>query len=151
MIAETDVEIEVDYIEYDIPLLLSKKAMKKSGMLIDMRDDTVTAYGKKGKLVTTSSGHYCIPLSRKSSQDEIEQILAVNLEDIAEKERYKWMVKLHKQFGHTPKDKFVAFMKDARVWHDALEKHLDRISQGCEGCIKRQRNPDKPVVCLPMA
>jgi hypothetical protein len=105
--------------------------------------------------VTTSSGHYCIPLTRKRSQDEIEQILAmilaVNLEDIPEKEQYKWMVKLHKQFGHTPKDKFVTFMKDARVWHLGLEKHLDRIIQGCEGFFKRQRNPDKPVVCLQMA
>lgn len=151
VIAGMEVELEVDYVDSDIPLLLSKKAMKKAGMVIDMRDDTVTAFGKKTKLVTTSSGHYCIPLSRRSTQEEVDQILAVNLVEIPDKEQYKWMVKLHKQFGHTPKDKFIVFMKDARVWHDGLEKHLDRIIQGCEGCIQRQRNPDRPVVCLPMA
>ena len=102
VIAGTEVEIEVDYVLSDIPLLLSKKAMKKAGMVIDMRDDTATAFGKKTKLVTTSSGHYCIPLSRRSSQEEIKQILAVNLEEIPDKEQYKWMVKLHSERGTMP-------------------------------------------------
>ena len=151
VVGEKNMEIEADVVSSDIPLLLSKKAMKKSGMVIDMRDDTVSVYGKKMKLVTTSVGHYCISLFKRRTQDELNQVLAVNLENITEKEQYKYMVKLHRQFGHTPKPKFINFMKDAGVWHDGLEKHLDRIIEGCVGCLKKKRNPNKPVVCLPMA
>ena len=42
-------------------------------------------------------------------------------------------------------------MKDAKAWHAGLEKHLDKIISQCVGCIKKKRNPAKPVVGLPMA
>ena len=62
----------------------------------------------------------------------------------------KQMKKVHRQFGHTPKDKFMRFIKDANVWNDSLEKHLDTVISGCKGCIILKRRPDKPVVSLPM-
>ena len=60
------------------------------------------------------------------------------------------MKKVHRQFGHTPKDKFMRFIKDANVWNDSLEKHLDTVIRGCKGCIILKRRPDKPVISLPM-
>ena len=42
-------------------------------------------------------------------------------------------------------------MKYANVLHGGLEKHLDKIIKSCDGCIKKMRNPNKPVVSLPMA
>ena len=154
VLAGHNVSLEIDVVDSDIPLLLSKKAMKKAGMSINMQDDTVTAFGKKERLVTTSSGHYCMPLlgeAEENAEKIIEEILAVNLEELSEKEQFKAMDKLHKQFGHTPKEKFVTFMKDANSWHSDLDQHLDRIIGSCEGFIRKQRNPNKPVVGLPMA
>ena len=85
--------------------------MKKTGMVIDMRDDTTTALGKKTKIVTTISGHYNISLSKGSYQEDFKQILAVNLKDISDKDQHKWIVKLLKHF-----------MRDAGVWHKGTGK-----------------------------
>ena len=59
-VAGKKVEIEADMVSSDIPLLLSKMAMKKASMKLNMENDTVIVYGKKVNLVTTISGHYCI-------------------------------------------------------------------------------------------
>ena len=61
------------------------------------------------------------------------------------------MKKLHRQFGHTPKDKFIAFMKDAKAWNSSLEKHLDRVIDLYKGCWILKRNTDRPAVSMPMA
>ena len=58
ILAGNKVDIEMDVVKSNIPLLLSKKAMKKVGMKIDMTDDTVIVFGKKEKLATTSNGLY---------------------------------------------------------------------------------------------
>ena len=148
------VKLEVDVIESDIPLLLSKKAMKKAGMSIDLKDDTVTVFGRREKLLTTSNGHYCLLLldrTDKAIEQSVGLILAVDLESLSEGEQFKAIVKLLKQFGHAPKEKFITFMKDAKAWNKNLLKHLDRVTESCEGCIMRMRNLDKPVVSFPMA
>lgn len=153
-LAGTSVTIGVDVIDSDIPLLLSKQAMKKAGMNIDLQNDVATVFGKEEKLITTTCGHYCMPLLGEADdgiEKVIEEVLAIDLENIAEKDQIKAMEKLHKQFGHTSKEKFVNFMKDAKAWHAGLEKHLDNIISQCVGCIKKKRNPAKPVVGLPMA
>ena len=153
-LAGTSVTIGLDVIDSDIPLLLSKQAMKKACMNIDLQNDVATAFGKEEKLITTSCGHYCMPLlgdANDGIEKVVKDVLAIDLESAAEKDQMEAMEKLHKQFGHTSKEKFVNFMKDAKAWHDGLEKHLDHIISKCVGCIKKKRNPAKPVVGLPMA
>ena len=61
-IGNNSVMIEVDIIDSDIPLLLSKEAMKKAKMKIDLEDDTAIVLGQRITLNTTSAGHYVIPL-----------------------------------------------------------------------------------------
>ena len=61
-IAETPVILSTDVIDYDIPLLLSKKAMKKANTQIDFCEDKVHIFGRKIDNKFSSSGHYCIPL-----------------------------------------------------------------------------------------
>jgi len=56
-------EIETDVVECDVPLLLSKKAMKKGKMCIDFEKDTALIGGKSIKLSLSSCGHYLMPLS----------------------------------------------------------------------------------------
>ena len=70
---------------------------------------------------------------------------------MSKSEQMKMMRKLHKQFGHTPKEKFITFLKDAKSWHAGLEEYLDKIIDNCKGCLILKRNPDKPVLFMPMA
>ena len=56
-------EIETDVVDCNVPLLLSKKAMKKGKMCLDFEKDTVVVGGKPLRLNVSSAGHYLMPLS----------------------------------------------------------------------------------------
>ena len=51
-------------VESDIPLLLSRKAMKMAGVMMDLESDTVRIFGKHVALNLTTLGHYCIHIDR---------------------------------------------------------------------------------------
>ena len=56
-------EIITDVVDCDIPLLLSKDAMKRANMVLRFRDDTITVNNLPVKLDTSTSGHYMLPIS----------------------------------------------------------------------------------------
>ena len=59
-INSTDVSIVTDLVNDDIPLLLSKEAMKKANTQIDLSPDSFFMFGTKPPLIFTNSGHYAI-------------------------------------------------------------------------------------------
>ena len=81
----------------------------------------------------------------------VEEVLSINLKTCSESECKNALQKLHKQFGHRPKKCFVDLLKSANAWKPSMDSLLDKIIEGCEGCILRKRSPDKPAVALPMA
>ena len=58
-----NINIQADALNSDIPLLFSRSSMKKAEMKINFQNDTINAFGQNIPLVTTSSGHYAIPLT----------------------------------------------------------------------------------------
>ena len=50
---ETRTTLEIDYINSRIPLIISFYVMKKTGMIIDTREDIAIIFGNKKKLITT--------------------------------------------------------------------------------------------------
>ena len=64
VIADIEVSIITDVVDSDIPLLLSKDAMKRAETYLNFEDDTVTMLKKKIPLNCTSSGHYYIPITK---------------------------------------------------------------------------------------
>lgn len=56
--------IRTDVVDCNIPLLLSRDAMKRAKMNINFENDTAELLGKTINLISTSSGHYCLPISR---------------------------------------------------------------------------------------
>ena len=72
-IGNRDLMIETDVISNDVPLLLSKDAMKRANTVIKFQSDEVSMFGKNINLKFTTSGHYAIPISkneRVAHQDE---------------------------------------------------------------------------------
>ena len=55
--------METEVVDQEIPLLISKEAMRKHGVILNFSKDTAIFNGKEIKLETTSSGHYLITLS----------------------------------------------------------------------------------------
>ena len=57
-------KVSVDVVKQNIPLLLSKNAMKKAKMCLNFSDDSIKVSNQKIALRNTSSGHYLLPLSQ---------------------------------------------------------------------------------------
>ena len=56
--------IETEVVDKEPPLLMSKEAVKKAGMMTDFTNDSAQIFGFHINLETISSGHYTIPLSK---------------------------------------------------------------------------------------
>ena len=142
--------IDMDIIDSDIPLLLSKKEMKKHEMTIFLQEDRAIIQGRSVPLRTTSAGHYILPLLNQECL-VAEEVFAVNLKEASNSEKKKAIEKLHKQFGHRPKQAFTDLLKNADSWTSDMSDILDNIIENCTGCIMRRRNPDRPAVAMSLA
>ena len=97
VIANIEVSIITDVVNSDIPLLLSKDAMKRAGTCLNFEDDTVTMLKKKIPLSCISSGHYYIPIT-KSLPDKHKFKYIPFIKEISSKntsEKIKIATKLH--------------------------------------------------------
>ena len=62
-LAGKHIQIKSDIVDSDIPLLLSKAAMKQAQIKLSLINDTAKIFGTNVDLQCTSSGHYCLPLN----------------------------------------------------------------------------------------
>ena len=141
-------KLDIDIIKSDIPLLLSKKTMEKIGTKLDFENKTITMFGNTVEMLETRSGHPII----KIQPDNNDQVLLVSTQVQTHEEQVKMLDKLHRQFGHMTKKKFLQFLKTSSFqWLDSVNEDVQNIVSKCEGCILKRRNPDIPAVALPMA
>jgi hypothetical protein len=67
-IAGKERQIMTDVVRSDVPLLLSRRAMKRARVKLDLQNDTVEIFGEKVILKETTSGHYCIHINKEKIQ-----------------------------------------------------------------------------------
>ena len=147
--------IKVDEVSSDIPMLLSKNAMKEMKVKMNYEQDTADILGKHVNLNTTSSGHYCLPITKFTQEDAsiflaLSIVFAVNFSEVSYKERQKMFLKLHRQMGHPVKEKLIVLMKDAGIWKESYKEDMAFLDS-CPRCIEYRRNKPRPVVALPAA
>ena len=65
IIAGVQATVTTDILECDIPLLISKEAMKKAQTQIDFEEDKINIFGKKVEIYLISTGHNCIKLNKQ--------------------------------------------------------------------------------------
>lgn len=141
----------VHIVNTDIPLLLSKNTMKNMGMQLNFEDDQVSIENDKFDLMTTSSGHYVLPINDKilSCKNYIseatQEIFAVELDEKMKAQ------KLHRRFAHASSDQIIKLLKNANCHSKELENNLKSFENSCEFCKKHKRGHPRPTVCLPLA
>ena len=150
VIAGKEVTIRTDVVEYDIHLLLSRSAMKTAGVKMDLESDIAKIFGKDIALNLTTSGHYCIPIDREE-KIPVEEIFSVNFGEMGSIDRYKTLLKLHRQFAHPPLKKLKSLLEDAGHWTEDCQNILEDIGKKCYVCKMYMKTPLRPVVSLPMA
>ena len=79
IIAAVQATVTTDVVEYDMPLLVNKDAMKKAKTQIDFQEDKRNIFGKKVKTHFSSTGHYCIKLNSKLSDENVFKSNVVSL------------------------------------------------------------------------
>ena len=155
-IGSHEIQVETDVIDTNVPLLLSKKAMKTANTKINFKDDTVVMFGEKQTVILTKSGHYSVPLDNKhkilhdASINSSKIILHISPQDLNSKTTIA--NKLHSQFAHPPSEKLVKLISAAGMGNDvSLIKAIKDVSKNCDICKVYKRPAAKPIVGMPLA
>lgn len=145
-LAGTQCNLTTDIVDENIPLLLSKDAMKKSGTILNLETDEATIFGQTVNLGCTSSGHYFVPLA-----DPAVEVVYFSLDGETDDKKTKIVTKLHRQLAH-PSDKgLLKLLQDAGMKGECYRKIVDNVSSKCLTCKKYRKTPSRPVVSLPLA
>ena len=151
-IGETNVSICTDVVDTEIPLLLSKDAMKHAFTEINFVTDTVKMFGVEQEIEVTSSGHYALPLNSSKTvlkRAETENVKVTLHVESRNESRLKIALKLHSQFGHPPKAKLAKLLERAGRGHDKeLLKALETVENQCDICVQFAKPSPRPVVGL---
>ena len=144
--------IEADVLKSELPLLLSRQSMKRAEMIMDFSDDMVNVEGKDIiKFTCTTSGHYCLPLTRLLPHDSSSYcrivLHTVNLKTMTADEKTKKAAKLHCQFSHF-KEKLIQLVKNSDYHDKEFQKCIEDCYNNCEICCKYKSQPLQHVVCL---
>ena len=150
-IGSTNCKIETEIVKADIPLLLSKSSLKKAGTILDLKNDKATMFDKPVELEFTSSGHYCVNITKsKPELSSLDNVLNVT-DEMSPTEKRKTLVKLHKQFGHATYNRLAKLLNKAGTNNTDTLDLLRSVCENCEICITNKRPSPKPVVGLPLA
>lgn len=142
--------VTADVVDCSIPLLFSKKSMKRAQMKLDLENDIAVIHGKKVKLRCTSSGHYCLPLQdEREIWKKTEEIMLTLGTD--EKEKKRKIEKLHQQFGHPTCKRLIQLLKDAGIEDEMCFAYAEDVSSSCEICMKYKKTPSRPIVSVNIA
>ena len=127
-LAGKKLSLQTDVVDSEIPLLLSKKSMKKAKLTLDTENDRAKILGATVYL-NCISGHYCVPISESEITIDTVRAVCAGLEKT--QTQYK--------FGHAPEEKLKALMEDAGNWQSEFEEDLQSACQNC------QCNVSKPM------
>ncbi len=75
IIGQTKCHIETEVVAADIPLLLSKTSLKRSGAVLDLQNDKAIMFKHPVTLELTSSGHYCVNLLHRDLSYGTESVV----------------------------------------------------------------------------
>ena len=137
-IGKKNIMIKTDVIDTDLPLLLSKSAMKKANVKIDFSNDTVRMLDQKVNIVLTPSGHYAVPISKTNQLlkefDRNNQVVQVYLtiSELQKKSndlKLKIANKLHCLFGHASPENLRKLIKASNINDQELLDIIDLVDQ----------------------
>ena len=149
--------LNTDIVASDIPLLLSRKSMKKANMTLDFKNDHAVIFDQSIQLIVTKWGHYAIPikpyktiLNNVTSGVNINVTLVVTVNN---KSKNDIAIKLHQQFAHPSSEKLLKLLNSAGdPWQsdEELKKLIKKVSDECAICKIYRKTPQRPIVGLPM-
>ena len=88
----------------------------------------MNAFGKKDKIYFNSTGHYCIKLKSKLSDENVFKTNAIffcgTTQNLSSAEKYKVALKLHRQFSHPHSERLLSLLQDCEINDEELKSHI---------------------------
>ena len=154
VVGSKNVFLDVDIVDNDIPLLLSKGAMKELGMKIDFKRDVVVLEDEEEvDLHCTTTGHYCMPLNNFCIDSKYVNFVfhLQTLQQLNPREKKQKAAKLHIQFSHATEEKLLKLLRDSGCEDKEFLQSVKECCRSCQICQKFRRAPLKPIVCFPLS
>ena len=154
-INNSDVSIVTNSVNDDIPLLLSKEAMKKANTQINFSSDSDFMFGTKQPLIVTTSGQYVIAIGERAFLEQLKEkkqiiILHAKTVDLSNKE--KAAKKLHSHFSHPLPEKLIKLISNVGLAEDKdLIDSINKTNKECQICRVYKKPFPKPVAPTPLA
>ena len=106
--------LNTDIVASDIPLLLSRKSMKKANMTLDFKNDHAVIFDQLIQLIVTKWGHYAIPINPYILNNETSGINTnVTLVPTENKSKNDIATKFYRQFAHPSPEKLLKLLHSA--------------------------------------
>ena len=137
--------LAVDVISANIPLLLSRSSLFRAKAQVDIGSSTINILGVTSPLITSSSGHLCVAVSRsldtrnEESNRVISNILFNKCSTNYGTDTRDKALKLHQQFCHPTSDRLIDFIRKTGIHSLDLENAVEEVSSQCDVCFKIKR------------
>ena len=109
--------------------------MKRAKTMLNTVEDEVTMLGEVIKLITTSTGHYAVPICSNRAvleKDEVNINLLSTNPNMSCKEI---ATKLHRQFAHPSAERLLRLIKISKYdSNEDLKKKIEEVSEDCNVC-----------------
>ena len=137
--------------QHDLPCLLSKKSMKKAGVVIDVVNDVATMFGKDIKLNENETGHYVIYLDDFIYSDGDCAVFHSTLVDKPQHQIRADLERMHKGLGHPSHSAFERMLRAAGDFNKNVDIELNKLYNSCETCLKFRKSKPRPKVAPPLS
>ena len=127
-----------DVVKSDIPLLLSSETLRKANCILDLGNDRICLFDNCTICDRTTSGLFVVSLGKTEAPLPVHKVcFALEMEETSASRKY--LLKLHRQFGHLSKDRFCDLLKDAGKWKGAYTDIISSIYKKCKTCVCFQK------------
>ena len=137
--------------QHDLPCLLSKKSMKKAGVVIDVVNDVATMFGKNIQLDENEAGHYVIYLDDFIYNGGDCAVFHNTLVDKPQHQIKADLERMHKGLGHPSHSAFERMLRAAGDFNKNVDIELNKLYNSCETCLKFRKSKPRPKVASPLS
>ena len=154
LIGDKKVNINVEIVEAEIPLLIGSNSMQAAEAQLDFGSMKAVFFEEEIDMIKVGSGLFCIDLvasniechinNSEERYEAVEQAL-VMAENIDE----KTLKKLHHIFGHTSADRLMKLLQKTGKLEAGTKAVLEKIKETCDACVKSAKKKPRPKSAIP--
>ena len=86
-------------------------------------------FGKEVDLHFSTSGHYCINIPEFHVCKPCNKMILMLENNISDKQKFKQITKIHKQFSHASKENIKKLLTNANLMLNDLKQIIDKVNE----------------------